>query len=499
MTRPNHNKVIENLTVFLAALILALLFCLKFSLTTSPFYSIHGDDSAMFYLIGKYWSEGFLPYVSLWDQKGPMIFLINAVGFLLTKSKIGVLIIQVLCLSVFLFLTFKTFRLYFSQIVSAGLCVISLFWLACSYEGGNLTEEYLLPLSALSIYLTCIWIDDFERAPLDHNPWNAFLLGFILGFCFLTRLTNALVSCGMMAGIGILLLIQGRWKNLFMNVLAYLGGFATIVLPFCAYFAFHHAFEEMFFGTFLFNVSYLSASAEGSVLNGPVLKSFILFAILAINCFGLLLISAFNLIFDKERRPSALIWFLASLLLSLWYCNSFLCAHYRTVALPLFPVLFHEVICLKKRFPRLLPGLIAACLIIGPVAMTVKKWNSFVDYYNDSELNTTVAEYVKDTIPPKGLDSFIGYGCSQGIYVLLDVKPCYRNFSFQATMSSRSERLRQDVVNEFGSCKAEYILVCGEAPQIDDILSEHYQPMDPCKAYPSYRIFKKVTPNSLPL
>ena len=499
MTTLNHKNNLEPFSLYIGAFLLAFLFCLKFSLTTSPLYAIQGDDSAMFYVIGKSWFKGYLPYVSLWDQKGPLIFLINGLGYLLAGSKLGVFFIQVISLGVFLVFTYKTFNLYFSSLASAGLSIISLFWLACSYEGGNLTEEYLLPFSALSIYLTCCWIDRFESDPLDHNPWNAFLFGFILGFCFLTRLTNALVSCGMMAGIGLLLIIHGRWKNFFMNVLAYLGGFAAIVLPFCAYFAFHGAFEEMLFGTFIFNVSYLSASAETSMTSGPVLKSFILFIILAVNCFGLLFLSAFNFVFDKKKRARALIWFLATALLSLWYSNSFLCAHYRTVALPLFPVLFYEVYCLRTRYPKIISIVLASCLVLGPLAQTLRKWNSFVDYYNDADLNATVAEYVRETLPPDGLESFIGYGCSQGVYVLLDVTPCYRNFSFQETMSSRSNRVKEDIIKEFGSCEAEYILVNGGAPLIKDILAEHYQPLPPCEAHPSYRIFKKVTNNTDPL
>ena len=81
----------------------------------------------------------------------------------------------------------------------------------------------------------------------------------------------------------------------------------------------------------------------------------------------------------------------------------------------------------------------------------------------------------------------------------MDVTPCYRNFSFQETMSSRSNRVKEDIIKEFGSCEAEYILVNGGAPLIKDILAEHYQPLPPCEAHPSYRIFKKVTNNTDPL
>lgn len=45
------------------------------STSTSPLYNIpYAGDTAMFQTIGKYWAEGSLPYVDLWDSKGPLIF-----------------------------------------------------------------------------------------------------------------------------------------------------------------------------------------------------------------------------------------------------------------------------------------------------------------------------------------------------------------------------------------------------------------------------------------
>ena len=49
----------------------------------------------MFQTIGKYWAQGDLPYVELFDHKGPMIFLINAAGYYLA-GKIGVFFLQIL-------------------------------------------------------------------------------------------------------------------------------------------------------------------------------------------------------------------------------------------------------------------------------------------------------------------------------------------------------------------------------------------------------------------
>ena len=133
-------------------LLVAVGFVTFFSYTTSPLYPGIGDcpDSAMFQIIGRYWSQGDIPYQTLWDLKGPYIFLINALGYAMTGTRTGVFLIQVVSLTLTLFFTYKTLRLTFRPHVALLWCIASLLPLSYIYEGGNLTEEYLLPFLSLS-------------------------------------------------------------------------------------------------------------------------------------------------------------------------------------------------------------------------------------------------------------------------------------------------------------------------------------------------------------
>ena len=80
------NRLICEIIIFVASLC----FLLLFSSSTRPGSPdpIAGDQ-AMFMTIGKYWAKGVLPYVGLWDSKGPIIFFINALGYLIFGSKTG--------------------------------------------------------------------------------------------------------------------------------------------------------------------------------------------------------------------------------------------------------------------------------------------------------------------------------------------------------------------------------------------------------------------------
>ena len=50
------------------------------STSTSFLYSYYEQlDSIVFQQIGKEWLNGVLPYRDIWDLKGPLIFLLNAI------------------------------------------------------------------------------------------------------------------------------------------------------------------------------------------------------------------------------------------------------------------------------------------------------------------------------------------------------------------------------------------------------------------------------------
>lgn len=491
-----NRQKIETYFPIVASILLATLFCLKFSVTTSPFYHINGQDSAIFYIIGKYWAEGSIPYADLWDHKGPIIFFINCLGYLITKSKLGVLLLQICSLSVFNFFTYKTFRLTFSALASFALNVFSLFWLACSYEGGNLTEEYLLPYLAAAIFFVMHWIRKRESSgPVDINPWTAFLLGGILAFSFLTRLTNALGACGMMLGIGLVLLFDKRWKNLVKCVLFYIIGFVVICLPFFIYFGMHHALDDMLFGTFFYNMSNISSTTgKNSSLAFLFSHDHFLFMVMAINCFGLLLLCPVAFFARKEHRVGSVIWFLAAFFLGLWYFRCEPMSHYRTVAVPLFSVLFTELYQFRGGFLRWGAYTVMALLLFGPSSLTLRKFNSFARYFDETPTTRALKEAINETIPAEELDSFAIYSGIPALYLELGVKPIYHNFSFPETQSIKSQKLKEDIIQEYSSCKAKWILrTSDDEVLISPVLESEYVCICHIPQHDSFSLWKRIS------
>ena len=145
---------------FFIFLLVSFLFVTIFSYSTSPLYgNICGHpDSCIFQIVGKYWAEGALPYRDLWDLKGPFIFLMDAIGYSLSGSYIGIYIVQIVNIWLTLLFTFYTYRLYFDKKHSLLLTLLSLGSLSYTYQCGNLCEEYLLPFLSLSFFLLVKYI-----------------------------------------------------------------------------------------------------------------------------------------------------------------------------------------------------------------------------------------------------------------------------------------------------------------------------------------------------
>lgn len=162
--------------------------------TSFLFPDIYGNDSAQFQIIGRMWSEGKLPYVDCFDHKGPVIFLIDMIGYKITGNSVGIMILQI----VFMFFTLLALyamckdNKYWVVIILA-----SIFTIAFNYAEGNLTGEYCLPFLAYSMCLQLKYINEEDK---EHSPGSAFFYGISFAVCLLTRLSNAIpIAAGVAA------------------------------------------------------------------------------------------------------------------------------------------------------------------------------------------------------------------------------------------------------------------------------------------------------------
>lgn len=110
------------------------------------------SDSSVFSYVARVILNGGMPYRDAFDHKGPLIYLINVVGLLISDWK-GIWVIEVVTLFSTFFIMYRIARLFVSRIWSLLILLTSSCLLGTFYKGGNLTEEYAMPFIAAGIYI----------------------------------------------------------------------------------------------------------------------------------------------------------------------------------------------------------------------------------------------------------------------------------------------------------------------------------------------------------
>ena len=142
--------------IFRIILLSVLSFCylLFFSVTLSPLMNSDelGMDSSMFELMGLAVLKGYIPYVDLFDHKGPLLYFIEAIGQWLIPGKMGLFLLQALSLSIIVNLWFSIAKM-FTDYIKSYLCVVLMFF---SYHiisiEGNLTEDWSILFRSFSLF-----------------------------------------------------------------------------------------------------------------------------------------------------------------------------------------------------------------------------------------------------------------------------------------------------------------------------------------------------------
>ena len=432
-----------------------------FSPSTSPLFTGYGYDSAMFQTIGKYWTQGYLPYADLFDHKGPVIFFINALGYLLGE-RVGVFILQVCSCFISELLAYATLRRCMGKNASMALAFLLPLLLVMNWQEGNTTEEYILPLLFACYYLMLRWLEDRESGRDEHKPTWAFIYGLCFGFALMSRVTNALGVCVGVAFISAYLAVMRKWKNLLKNSLFFILGVLSLVLPFCIYFWYHGDLYEMWYGTLLFNFKYFSSSGmerpEGLVALLSAVRTYF-------TGWCLVAAAVWSLAAAKGKRFDACFWLAISLVNTLFIYTLNNYAHYGIVLMPFF----YLALILMNRTDygkhigaaasffafAMLALLLASSGLKAYKSLTVyvppQAYEDIVDYGDDySELVSMV--------PEEDRDSFVAFNCYRSLYLENDIRPAFRFFVLQQWMISNSPELEKQMTMEFNEADIKWVL-----------------------------------------
>lgn len=456
---------------YLLIFVACLAFVTIFSWTTSPIYGgqFEGIDSAVYKLVGKFWAEGLLPYVDIWDQKGPLIHAIDALGYKCFGSDLGIFFIQLISLYVTAIFTFKSLKLSYAILPSLLLTCFVVLSLSINYDGGNLVEEYLLPFISVSYYYLLKYTISTNQEK-SYLFLFCFWVGLSLAFSLFTRLTNALGVCASEFVICVALLYLRRYKILITGVLSTLLGFVVIVIPVIAYFYCNSALNEMWYGTFEYNLEYAaSLSSSGS--------SLLYFVTNYVNCFILIIVAL--LLVLKRRVFEGVLWMFSALLPLVWFIKGAAFAHYGMIV---FQYLCISLVLLKYYFKNrnndnlLIKSTICIIVIFVTMGISVRAYYAKNVFVNPDKQKPE--SYIERVCKKYHINksSVILYNFPGPEYIENSIKPGMRFFYLHDFLMSHGSSIEPKMLKSFADSKINWIIAKDGVnnKKMEEYVNKHY-------------------------
>lgn len=196
-------------------------FIFNFALTVNPFTLYSGYDQSIFEQVGLGMLQGRIPYVDLFDHKGFLLYVINAIGLWISPGHLGIYIL----LSLYLSATFLCWLRICDYIVNPSMryfppLITMLF--ACLCEGGNMTETWSLFAISLPVYYVVRYI--YQNQSIQVIEW--LYIGMCIGVAANLRLNNI----GPILAVCIFMLFDLCYKKSFLELL---HGAMSVLIGFC--------------------------------------------------------------------------------------------------------------------------------------------------------------------------------------------------------------------------------------------------------------------------
>lgn len=339
--------------------ILSVLFVLCFSYSTSPLYFHDGYDSAVFQSMGLALLKGKIPYVDLFDHKGPILYFINALGLWIGGGKIGIVYLQIIANTIsFLFIN-RTLRLFVAPKYTVTVFCALIVLYALFYREGAHCEEWMLTCISTSLYIS---LNDFLVPTINKRLlWHSAYYGFCLAMCFLIRPNDAIIYIGgLMFGVFLWLLKQRLYRQAFLNAAVMAVTFVICALPSIVFYAYHNALDDMWYAVITYNTRYAGGFAG-------FFKS--IMASTKLMLFTPLLFSA--VLVGIKQKPAILFVLISQIILAWLFTGERLDRHYWISLLPLISFVGIAACYWKKITFGLISLAVAGLIVISIFNLSV--------------------------------------------------------------------------------------------------------------------------------
>ena len=209
-------------------------------------------DSGVFRTVSMLMRKGYFPYRDTFDHKGPLLYVYNYLGDMISTSY-GTWLIEVISLFITLIFMYKIAKLKCNKKSSLFITITCLLPLIFYFDGGNYTEEYALPFIAIS---TFYFLDYLLNNKISNK--RLLLIGATCGGVLLLR-PNMIISWGFFSIYILVDLIRKKdYKFLFKCIYLFFLGVLLFITPFIIWIIMNNAFSDFIYQYFKFNSMYSS-------------------------------------------------------------------------------------------------------------------------------------------------------------------------------------------------------------------------------------------------
>ncbi len=256
----------ENFIYCLAWSFLLLFFVSPDSYTHDLFFRW---DSAVFFSSGKAWMEGLRPYVDFADSKGPVLWFIYGIGYLISNyDYIGVFWLSVLSYAVVFYFDFLIALFFLKDKKLAWLVVLllPLVYFNPWYHFEVRAEDWCFPVLKATLYSICLMLYGNERDKRKNANVAAFMIGLCIMWTFLIKYSITVMVTISFGGILLHYLIREKISCVSPSFYFILGCF-ILGAPFYFYMLYTDIFDS-FVKEYLLNTmaTVQSANSAGKYL-----------------------------------------------------------------------------------------------------------------------------------------------------------------------------------------------------------------------------------------
>lgn len=411
------------------------------------------NDGNMFYYLGKLLAEGNTPYTDFFDHKGLYLMYYSALGVLL-GGRGGFFIVQTLTLSVvyyFMILSFRILNVKRAMTITGLLLFLAAFCLSMQSPGDY---ELELPFIAASIY--------FFVKGIKEDSSKDFLLasifsGITAGIAINIRMSDAMVSFGLMVAYVIICLKNKKIKDLFVHGFICIGAIIITCLPPLIHSLVGGFAVEMYTSIILDNFKYIGTTGNRFDSHPTLMK--ILLSVIAI----LYLVTIF-FARKKINKDEVFLYSISGLIIFFVQIMIAFYAHYILIMLPYLCFII----------PRLIDGILGdtkkwhisfeiSSVALGIFSLLFYPIHYYVDVY---EMDQHIISLINDNISQEDIenDKVLCLTCSSGIYLNMGITTPYPDFACQYNHVMLSSYYTEErILDYFRSEECHYFITWGNA------------------------------------